>query len=353
MQGLNGSEIKMIDVSHYTGSVDWQKVKNTGISAAYMKATEGIGVLDETLDGNIRGSQAVGILCGAYHFAHPESNGWQDEADYFISVISKYNLELMPVLDFEYPATYNSSLSAKFLSEWARNWINYVQEKTGRTVMIYTGKWYIDQYGIYGLNDQPLWISKYSDVPPADCAGWTAWTAWQTSENTYVDGAGNCDFGYAVSLDALRGGNAPIQSQPQQPSQATPQQPSEPSLNIGALGVVTINTDSLNLRKEPNADSTIIKELHQGETYLYYGSCDGGWQNIGGGFVNGKYTTYKPGTATVTASALNVRSGASADSSIIDTVHNGDTLQVWGRYGNWIEIGTDRFVYGAYVDVKA
>ena len=80
-----------------------------------------------------------------------------------------------------------------------------MKQATGKDVMLYTGVWYINEFGISGLSDIPLWIAKYSSTPPADAGGWTTWTAWQYRFRTNFR---RCDVSAAVSLEALKGNGA-------------------------------------------------------------------------------------------------------------------------------------------------
>ena len=41
-------KIHGIDVSHYNGDIDWQKVKDSGIAFTFVKATDGLDYLDPT-----------------------------------------------------------------------------------------------------------------------------------------------------------------------------------------------------------------------------------------------------------------------------------------------------------------
>src|ERR1039458_4284516 len=62
-----------VDVSSYQGgSINWTSVKNTGVSFAWAKATEGLTVNDTTITNNEVNAAAAGVLIGAYHFAHPK-----------------------------------------------------------------------------------------------------------------------------------------------------------------------------------------------------------------------------------------------------------------------------------------
>src|SRR5436305_11355084 len=65
-----------IDVSSYQGSgVNWSSVKASGRTFAWAKATEGVTINDSTFAGNENNGKAAGLIMGAYHFAHPGSNG--------------------------------------------------------------------------------------------------------------------------------------------------------------------------------------------------------------------------------------------------------------------------------------
>ena len=58
-----------IDVSHYQGDIDWNiVVKNANISYAYLKATEGATLVDDTYEKNLREAKNAGLLVGSYHF---------------------------------------------------------------------------------------------------------------------------------------------------------------------------------------------------------------------------------------------------------------------------------------------
>lgn len=47
MQNRNNQNIKVIDVSHHNGTIDWAKVASDGVKGAYIKLTEGTTFLDK------------------------------------------------------------------------------------------------------------------------------------------------------------------------------------------------------------------------------------------------------------------------------------------------------------------
>src|ERR1044071_3304348 len=60
--------VRGIDVSHHQGNIDWKSVKTSGITFAYLKATEGSDFADADFPANWHGSAKPGLVRGAYHF---------------------------------------------------------------------------------------------------------------------------------------------------------------------------------------------------------------------------------------------------------------------------------------------
>ena len=54
----------------------------------------------------------------------------------------------------------------------------------------------------------------------------------------------------------------------------------------------------------------------------------------------------------VTASILNIRDIPSTNGKIVGKLYKGLEVKITGKSGNWFEIGTNRFISGAYVDLQ-
>ena len=69
-----GYEIHGIDISHYQGEIDWEKLRNNGmiekcpVRFVMIKATEGATKKDENFDDNFYQAREYGFIRGAYHF---------------------------------------------------------------------------------------------------------------------------------------------------------------------------------------------------------------------------------------------------------------------------------------------
>ncbi|EJW15361.1 glycoside hydrolase family 25 protein [Paenibacillus alvei] len=208
MQSRSESDVKGIDVSHWEGKIDWEKVKLEGFQFAYVKASESTSTKDPNFSRNVKGAKEAGLLVGAYHFARPDKNKASDEAEHFVSFLTQYPTDLLPVLDLEEPED-PKKISVTALVQWVQSFINVVKGKTGRDVMLYTGSWFIDLFQQFNnaLSDLPLWIANYRTTSsPPDNGGWTRWTIWQYSEKGKVSGIdGDVDLNVAGSLDELKG----------------------------------------------------------------------------------------------------------------------------------------------------
>ncbi|PHE99646.1 GH25 family lysozyme [Bacillus pseudomycoides] len=330
MQNRSSSDTKFIDVSHWEGTIDWNAVKTSGIPAAYAKATEGVGYTDPIFVQNVQAARSAGVLIGAYHFAHPDQNDAISEAKYFVNILQENQTDLIPVLDFESPTNSNTSnITGAFLSKWARDFINYVKQATGKNVMLYTGVWYITEFGISGLSDVPLWVARYSNTPPVDCGGWTKWTAWQYTDSGYISGVGNCDVSAAISLDALKDGG------------------SSSGNATSVYGIAVINGNNVNLRSGPSLQVSVIRQLNHGEEYVVWGEQNN-WLCLGTNewvYDDPSYIQYKHYVATITGDNVNLRDVPSLSGNIIRQLHHGEAYRVWGEQDGWLCLGTNEWIY--------
>lgn len=96
-----------IDVSSHNGKIDWKAVKSSGIDFAIIRAGYGNSTEDKCFAENVKGAYEVGIKVGVYWFSYALTVADAiKEADYCLSIITKYNFENMVTLpifyDFEY-----------------------------------------------------------------------------------------------------------------------------------------------------------------------------------------------------------------------------------------------------------
>lgn len=189
------STVQGIDVSHYQGVVDWQKVADAGMAFAFAKATDGITYTDPEFATNWSGMHAVGLLRGAYHFFEPNDDA-TSQAQHFLATVQLAAGDLPPVLDVE---TTGGVANAQIWSG-VSTWLQVVEKETGRQPLIYTapGFWNGHQPDL-ALTKYPLWLADYASQPTLP-TGWTSWLFWQSSQTGTVAGVTG-----SVDLDTFSG----------------------------------------------------------------------------------------------------------------------------------------------------
>ena len=201
-----------VDTSHYQGTNNWSSIKNNSPSRdfAWTKADEGTtnSFNDSTFTTNMNNGTAAGVLMGAYHFAHPESNAATAEAAHFLSVVEPNGPNgtpnyvgtgyLRPVVDIE--TGNGAAVGSANLSDWTNTFINYVINNGGGSrvePLIYCNTNYAQSYFNSTIATRKLWIANYNysesqalgtSNPPTGV--WSTWSFWQYSSSESVSGVG-------------------------------------------------------------------------------------------------------------------------------------------------------------------
>ena len=146
-----------IDISHHN-VVDWDVLRGAkNLSFVWMKATEGSDFPDTKFIQNAEESKRLAIPSGAYHFARPDNNKPEKEADWFMERLEQAggadSFELRPVLDYEVAAGNE---------QWIRTWLDRVESGTGQRPVLYTGPNVLGQIGALDADFETLlWMPRY------------------------------------------------------------------------------------------------------------------------------------------------------------------------------------------------
>lgn len=151
-----------IDVSHYQGKIDWQRVaKDGGVSYVYIKATEGADLTDDHYATNIREARKAGLSVGSYHFYRPRADVDAQFAN-MARVVKKGDQDLVPIIDIEDD---RSASEEAFISN-LRRFIERVTKHYGRKPLLYTGQNFYNKHFQGLFTDYQWMIAKYQDEPP-------------------------------------------------------------------------------------------------------------------------------------------------------------------------------------------
>jgi lysozyme len=169
-------QVKGVDISHYEGSIAWDKVRLEGLSFVYIKATEGGDGVDEQFANNWRGVSSVGLLKGAYHF-YNFCKGGAVQADNFIKTVPLEAGVLPMTVDLEQSGDCKvMPQKAAFRKELAA-FIRKVKKAYGHDPVLYINASIYDKY-LLGENDPyKLWIADVKHAAPvlSDNAPWAMW----------------------------------------------------------------------------------------------------------------------------------------------------------------------------------
>lgn len=194
MQKRSGNHAQGLDVSHWQGAIDWAKVRSSGKSFVFIKASQGTSRVDPNFKINATGAKAAGLLVGPYHFLDAITPGAaRQEAQHFYATLLTAGVEfdLPPVMDYE---SNPGQLSKHGINEIAKSFLAEIEQLTGRTPIIYTGNSFAGQFTAE-LGKYPLWVARYSHQAPYDVPGWNTWSFWQYSDTGSIPGmTGNVDL---------------------------------------------------------------------------------------------------------------------------------------------------------------
>lgn len=177
-----------IDVSHWQGNLNFNKLKKSKVEFAYIRVgrrddIEGEFILDEKFERNIKGFNKVGIPVGVYFYSKANSlEEAKKEAKWVMSQIKKYDVDLEIVFDWENWNNYqNYELSFYNLTEVAKAFIDTV-EKKGYSGMIYSSKSYLED--VWFPFKEKVWLAHYTDQ--TNYQG--KYKVWQICEDGKVSG---------------------------------------------------------------------------------------------------------------------------------------------------------------------
>ena len=184
--------MKFIDISNWQAGLDIPTVvKNGGLGAVVVKATEGLNFVDKSCDGFVQKCIANSIPFGFYHFAR--NNDASAEAEFFRKNTTGYEGKGIPILDWEDGQSI----------DWVNTFVNRYHELTGVWPWVYGNAWRFNQ-GTVNANCGK-WIAGYpsngitdinygmnNSMPYSVNGGGVC--AWQFSSSVRISGySGNLD----------------------------------------------------------------------------------------------------------------------------------------------------------------
>lgn len=178
--------VRGVDVSHYQGDIDWQRLSEQGICFAFIKATEGSTHVDKKFELNWKDSRQTDLFVGAYHFFSFESSGIK-QAENFIKNVPTEQDSLPPVIDIEFYGDFSKSpQNADEVRKELEDMVSALEQHYKKPVIIYTTQSAYSKYIEGYFLSNPIWIRNVYTRPTLRDD--RIWTFWQYSDHGRLDG---------------------------------------------------------------------------------------------------------------------------------------------------------------------
>jgi len=185
-----------IDIARFQSDVDWPTARASGVSFAFIKATEGGDLLDPMFKNHWRGAGRAGVARGAYHFVYP-CRPAIEQARWFIAHVPRTSGALPPVLDMEWTPTSPTCTRrppAPNIRREATIFLDALEAHYGQRPLLYTT---VDFYRDNQLDRLPrteFWLRSVTGHPAEVYTG-QGWSFWQYTGTGVVPGiAGTTDI---------------------------------------------------------------------------------------------------------------------------------------------------------------
>ena len=187
---------KGIDVSHWQGTIDWNKIKKAGIEFAIIKAggSDAGFYTDSKWEANYKGAKAAGIPIGAYYFVGKDcvtAAAGKADAERFLQILKGNQLEYPVYMDNEaQPASAKAGITEATIA------FCETMEDAGYFVGIYGSavSGFKERMDDTKLTSFAHWVAQYA----SKCSYKGDYGIWQYSSKGSVDGiSGNVDMDYA------------------------------------------------------------------------------------------------------------------------------------------------------------
>lgn len=188
--GHHAHPVHGIDVSKYQGQIDWEQVRQAGVSFAFIKATEGGDRLDSRFHENWEGARRAGIARGAYHFTY-WCRPMADQIAWFIRNVPRDPDALPPVLDVEWnfqSPTCPRRIPVAQAQAKMREFLHAMERHYGKRPIIYADiKFHREVLANGEFAQYPFWVRSVRDLPHERYPG-RRWAFWQITATGRVAG---------------------------------------------------------------------------------------------------------------------------------------------------------------------
>ena len=168
---ITGSGTMGIDISKWNGKVDWEAVKNSGVSyviirCGYRGSSNGKLYEDQRFEENIKGATKAGLKVGVYFFTQATDEVEAIyEASFVLDRIKNYKISYPVFLDVEASNGRGDKIDKATRTAVCKAFCQTIQN-AGYTAGIYANKtWLENKMNIAELGAYKIWLAQYVKEP--------------------------------------------------------------------------------------------------------------------------------------------------------------------------------------------
>lgn len=178
--------LKGIDVSKHNGTIDWAKVRGSGVQFVMVRASYGKSGRDSQFEINAACACCQGLDVGAYHYSYAETVAQaKAEAQNFLEAVAGKKLTYPLVFDLE-----SNSNTDKAADSWSDMAVAFMREveAAGYFAMLYSNK-----------------SSLETRFDAKKIAPFAVWVAQWSSKNTYAGPYGIWQYSDSGTVPGIKG----------------------------------------------------------------------------------------------------------------------------------------------------
>lgn len=168
---VTGAGVMGIDVSKWNGIIDWNAVKNSGVSyviirCGYRGSSQGTLIVDPTFQNNIKGATEAGLKVGVYFFTQAiDRVEAVEEASMVLELIKNYRISYPVFLDVEPSGGRADGITVETRTEVCKAFCQTIQN-AGYTAGVYANKtWLTSKIDVSQLGAYKIWLAQYASAP--------------------------------------------------------------------------------------------------------------------------------------------------------------------------------------------
>uniref|UniRef100_UPI00405787F3 GH25 family lysozyme n=1 Tax=Acetatifactor sp. TaxID=1872090 RepID=UPI00405787F3 len=187
---ITGSGTLGIDVSKWNGVIDWDAVKNSGVSyviirCGYRGSSQGMLVEDPKFKTNIEGAIRAGLKVGVYFFTQATDEiEAVEEASFVLDQIKNYRISYPVFLDVESSGGRGDRIDKTTRTAVIKAFCETIQ-RSGYTAGVYANKTWLNQkMNVSELSSYKIWLAQYAATPTYT----GRYDMWQYTSNGRISG---------------------------------------------------------------------------------------------------------------------------------------------------------------------